>query len=154
LFSEFHEELFLSQCCPGVPAARELAERTFTLSEFLEKGSKGFRPPRLNRKALVQGHCHHKAIMGPDYRILESGCYGMAGSFAFEKETFDVSIACAERVLLPEVRKAGDATLILANGFSCREQIGQQTTQRTLHLVEVLQLAMRECSKGPGLGAP
>ncbi len=149
-----------------MPAALKLAERTFTLSEFLEKETKGFRQPRLNRKALVQGHCHHKAIiglkeekavmdkLGLDYRILESGCCGMAGSFGFEKETFDVSIACAERVLLPEVRKADDATLILANGFSCREQIGQQTTQRTLHLVEVLQLAMRECSKGPGLGAP
>jgi hypothetical protein len=103
----------------------------------------------------VQGHCHQKAIMQLkeekslmqkmqlDYRLLESGCCGMAGAFGYEKDKYDVSIACGERSLLPEVRKAGLSTLIVADGFSCKEQIAQETNRHALHLAEVLRFGYR-----------
>ena len=67
----------------------------------------------------------------------------MAGSFGFESDKYDVSIAIGERRLLPSVRRAADSTLIVADGFSCREQISQQTDREALHLAEVIQLAKR-----------
>src|SRR5699024_4698307 len=100
--------------------------------------------------------CHHKSIMGMDadqslleklgldFEVLDSGCCGMAGSFGFEKEKYEVSIGAGERVLLPRVRQADDDTLIIANGFSCREQIAQTTRRRALHIAQVLQMAMHE----------
>jgi Fe-S oxidoreductase len=74
---------------------------------------------------------------------LNSGCCGMAGSFGFESDKYDVSIAIGERRLLPMVRRAADSTVIVADGFSCREQISQQTEREALHLAEVIQLAKR-----------
>jgi hypothetical protein len=71
----------------------------------------------------------------------------MAGSFGFDAEHYDVSIKCGERVLLPAVRAAPRDALIVADGFSCREQIAQTTDRRALHLAQVLQMALRE---GPG----
>src|SRR5947207_11757692 len=68
----------------------------------------------------------------------------MAGSFGFEKEHYDVSIKVDERVLLPAVREAAKETLIIADGFSCREQIAQTTDRRALHLAEVIAAALRE----------
>ncbi|MDQ6610309.1 MAG: FAD-binding oxidoreductase, partial [Bacteroidota bacterium] len=101
--------------------------------------------------------CHHKAIMkmdceksvlkktGLEYEILDSGCCGMAGYFGYEKgDHYDVSIAAGERVLLPAVRNATDDTIIIADGFSCREQIEQQTNRKGLHLAQVLQMALKE----------
>ena len=79
--------------------------------------------------------------IGLRYELLDSGCCGMAGAFGFEKDHYEVSIACGERVLLPRVRNAREETLIVANGFSCREQIEQTTHRRALHLAEVLELA-------------
>ena len=141
---------------PESMQARYLAENTFTLAEFLEKKLPGYQPPQLKRRAIVQGHCHQKAIMrmkeeeavmekmGLDHDVLESGCCGMAGSFGFEKEKYEVSIACGERALLPEVRKAGLATIVMADGFSCKEQIAQETNRHALHLAEVLALGLQE----------
>jgi len=81
--------------------------------------------------------------LGVDYAVLDSGCCGMAGAFGFEKgEHYDVSIACGERVLLPAVRAAASETLIVANGFSCREQIAQTTGRRAVHIAEVLLMAL------------
>jgi Fe-S oxidoreductase len=141
--------------------ARRLQQQTFTLGEFLAERAEGYQPPRLRRKALVHGHCHQQALMklrgeeailakmGLDYEVLDSGCCGMAGSFGFERgEHYDVSVACGERVLLPAVRRADPDTLIVADGFSCREQIAQQTGRRALHLAQVLRLALREGSGG------
>jgi hypothetical protein len=68
----------------------------------------------------------------------------MAGAFGFEKDHYAVSIQCGERVLLPRVRNAGEQTLVIANGFSCHEQIVQTTDRKPLHLAEVLELAYRE----------
>ena len=117
--------------------AKRLSTGTYILSEFLEKKAPNFRVPPLKRKALVQKHCHHDHVMGfkeedavlrklgLDFEILNSGCCGMAGSFGFEAENYDVSVAVGERRLLPAVRKADDDTLIIADGFSCREQVGR-----------------------------
>jgi Fe-S oxidoreductase len=134
--------------------AQRLAKQTFMLGEFLDR--EGYVPPRLRRRALVQGHCHHKAVIGfdsdtrvldkigLDYQVLDSGCCGMAGSFGFEADHYDISIAAGERLLLPAVRAADADTLIIADGFSCREQILQTTSRQPLHLAEVLQLALHE----------
>ena len=141
---------------PESEEARRLAQNTFTLSEFLEKKVPEYHPPQLSRRAIVQGHCHHKAILhmheetalmkkaALDYTVLDSGCCGMAGSFGYEKDKYEVSIACGERSLLPSVRKAGLSTIIVANGFSCKEQIAQQTGRHALHLAEVLNMGLRD----------
>ena len=133
--------------------AKRLASQTFTLAEFLER--EGWHSPKLHRKALVQRHCHHQAVMsfdsdkkmledlGLDLEIPDSGCCGMAGSFGYEHgERYDVSVKCAERALLPKVREASPDALIVADGFSCREQIEQLSGRKALHLADVLQMAI------------
>jgi len=124
-----------------------------TLSEFIHHAGDSFRVPLLKRKAIVQGHCHHKAIMkfepeedvlqkmGLDFDHLDSGCCGMAGAFGFERKHYDISMRIGERALLPRVREAAADTLIIADGFSCREQIEQATGRTALHLAKVLQMA-------------
>ena len=149
--SVFRDEL--TNLFPALPRAERLKKQTFTLSEFLEQ-QKDFVPPSLSRRVVIHGHCHHKAVMrmkaeeslfkkmGLDYQMLDSGCCGMAGSFGFESEKYDVSIKVGERVLLPAVRKAERSTVLVADGFSCREQIAQTTNREALHTAEVLALAM------------
>ncbi|HEY1677235.1 MAG TPA: FAD-binding and (Fe-S)-binding domain-containing protein [Candidatus Sulfotelmatobacter sp.] len=150
--SVFRDELH--NLFPESSAARQLAENTFTLSEFLDKKVPDYRPPKVHQQAIVQGHCHHKAVMRMkeenslmekmelDHRVLESGCCGMAGAFGYEQDKYPVSVACGERVLLPEVRKAPVSTIIVADGFSCKEQIAQETNRHALHLAEVLKLGL------------
>ncbi|HZX04403.1 MAG TPA: hypothetical protein VFF46_15810, partial [Kribbella sp.] len=75
---------------------------------------------------------------GVDREQLDSGCCGLAGNFGFERGHYDVSMAAAERVLLPKVRAAGNDTVIVADGFSCRTQIAQATDRRAVHLAELL----------------
>jgi FAD/FMN-containing dehydrogenase/Fe-S oxidoreductase len=147
----FRDEL--TNLFDGNKAAERLSKQTFFLSEFLMERVPNYRPPKLEREALVHGHCHHKAAlrfkkerellsaMGLDANVLDSGCCGMAGAFGYEEYHYEVSIQCGERVLLPAVRNADPDTLILADGFSCREQIQQQTRRKALHLAQVLQLA-------------
>ncbi|MBV9761955.1 MAG: FAD-binding oxidoreductase [Acidobacteriaceae bacterium] len=138
----------------GDESAKRLQRQTFLLSEFLQQKNKDYRPPRLARKAVIHGHCHHKSSlkfdsekellhnMGLDCDILDSGCCGMAGAFGYEAEHYELGIQCGERVLLPAVRKAPRDALIIADGFSCREQILQETDRRALHLSQVLQMAL------------
>ncbi|HZI56247.1 MAG TPA: FAD-linked oxidase C-terminal domain-containing protein, partial [Verrucomicrobiae bacterium] len=133
--------------------AQKLRAQTFLLSEFLIKAD--YRPPQLKRKAIVHGHCHHKSVLkfdaetellnriGLDYQILDSGCCGMAGSFGFEADKYDVSVKIGERALLPAVRNAAADTLIITDGFSCYQQIQGLTGRRALHIAEVLQMAIR-----------
>ena len=160
----FRDEMFAM--FPHHENARRLKKQTFTLAEFLEKHAPDYRVPKLHRKALVHGHCHHKAIMklncekkllekiGLDYNIPDSGCCGMAGAFGFEADKYDVSIACGERVLLPEVRKAGKDTLIVADGFSCREQVRQTTDRHALHIAQVMKMAIDQGPRGPSGNFP
>ncbi|MGE5755427.1 MAG: FAD-binding and (Fe-S)-binding domain-containing protein, partial [Planctomycetaceae bacterium] len=155
----FRDELM--GLCPMDEDAKRLTAQTFLLSEFLEKKVPGYEPPKLHRKALVHGHCHHEHVMkfkdeksvldklGLDYHKLDSGCCGMAGSFGFESGHYDVSVAVGERRLLPAVRQADGDTLIIADGFSCREQIADLTDRGALHLAQVLQMALHEGPDGP-----
>ena len=146
---------------PSDQRARALSQQVFLLSEFLEQYAKEFPIPKLARKALVHGHCHHKALMkmtaeenvlrrmGIDFTAPAPGCCGMAGAFGFEKEKYDISRAIGELELLPAVRQAPTDWLIVADGFSCREQIAQETDRHALHLAEVLQMALREATESP-----
>jgi FAD/FMN-containing dehydrogenase/Fe-S oxidoreductase len=141
---------------PDDPDAQQLSKNSLLLSEFLEKKAPDFKMPKLAGKALVHGHCHHKALMkmddelsvlrkiGLDSDMPDAGCCGMAGAFGFEKDHYDLSIKCGERLLLPTIRQAAKETLLIADGFSCREQISQTTERRPLHLAQVLQLAMNQ----------
>jgi FAD/FMN-containing dehydrogenase/Fe-S oxidoreductase len=130
-------------------------QNTFLLSEFLVKKA-NFHPPRLHANAVIHGHCHHKAIiqgaeqeeklleqMQLKVKVLTDGCCGMAGAFGFEEEHYDISAKIGEHGLLPHVRNAGTSEIIIADGFSCREQISQMTNREALHVAEVLQLALR-----------
>jgi FAD/FMN-containing dehydrogenase/Fe-S oxidoreductase len=149
--SVFRDEL--CNLFPENPRAARLRDQTFLLSEFLEHHALGFQPPRLSRKVLLHGHCHQKSLMkmndeesllrkmGVELESIDSGCCGMAGPFGFEKDKYAVSQAVGERVLLPAVRQSLPETLIVSDGFSCREQIAQSTGRRALHLAEVLRLA-------------
>ncbi len=162
--SVFRDEL--RNLFPSNPRASRLRSQTFLLSEFLEHHAPGFRIPQLSKKVLLHGHCHHKALMkmkdeesllrkaGVDLQSLDSGCCGMAGSFGFEKDNYNVSLAVGERVLLPAVRQATPETLIVSDGFSCREQILQTTGRRALHLAEVLQLALGDVQREVRSGRP
>ncbi len=146
------------------PEHAALAKRFFTLSEFLQREQ--IELPQLHRNAVIQGHCHHKAIMkfepeeellkkmGLEFRQLDSGCCGMAGAFGFDRDNYEISMRIGERVLLPAVREASRNTLIIADGFSCREQIEQSTGRKALHLAQVLQMAEREGPEGPAGDLP
>src|SRR5205823_12497675 len=89
-----------------------------------------------------------------EHQRLESGCCGMAGSFGYERDKYQVSIACGERSLLPEVRKAGLSTIIMADGFSCKEQIAQETNRHALHLAEVLDMGLCPETSGKSMIYP
>lgn len=147
----FRDELL--NLFPDDEDARALSRRVVLLSEFLAQHAPEFRPP-LDADAMVHGHCHHKALMRMDaetqvleemgvrLRVLDSGCCGMAGAFGFEAGHYDVSMKVGERVLLPAVRAAAPATYVVADGFSCREQIRQGTGRRALHLADLIALAI------------
>jgi hypothetical protein len=87
--------------------------------------------------------------MGLQFDLLDSGCCGMAGSFGFERDHYDVSMKAGERVLLPAVRQAPRDTLIVADGFSCRTQIAQSTNRRALHLADLMEMAVQDGVHGP-----
>ncbi|MFL5537753.1 MAG: (Fe-S)-binding protein, partial [Longimicrobiaceae bacterium] len=136
------------------PRAARLATAAVTFEEFLA-ALPDWRPGRLERRAVVHGHCHQKAIvgMGPttevlsrveglEFRVLDSGCCGMAGSFGYEQGHYEVSRACGERVLFPAVREAAAEDLVVAPGFSCRHQIADFCAgRRALHPAELLAMA-------------
>jgi Fe-S oxidoreductase len=150
--SVFRDEL--CNLFPDDPLADQLRRQTFLLSEFLEQHAPDYVPPRLERKVVLHGHCHQKALMkmghaesllrkmGVDLNSLDAGCCGMAGPFGFEKEKYEVAQAIGERVLLPAVRAASQDTLIVSDGFSCREQIAQSTGRHAYHLAELMRLAL------------
>jgi Fe-S oxidoreductase len=148
---------------PGLfPHDRDVArlrEQTRTLAELLT-GTPGWQPPRIDRAALAQPHCHQHAVLGydADRELLTragvrldavGGCCGLAGDFGFTAGHLRVSMACAEHELLPALRAASPETLVLADGFSCRTQIEQSGVGRqALHLAEILAAAQRGASPG------
>jgi len=135
---------------PDDPRAAKVKAQVMLLGEFLVKHAPGYKPAPTQRKMLLHLHCHQRAIFnikdemaalgatGGEVKVLDSGCCGMAGPFGFEKKTFDVSQTLGERALLPAVRAADPGTVIVTGGFSCREQISQNTDRRAVHLAEVL----------------
>ncbi|NBH11574.1 FAD-binding and (Fe-S)-binding domain-containing protein [Amycolatopsis sp. SID8362] len=141
---------------PGDQDVRRLRAQTVTFAELLTEHSPGYRPPRLDVKAIAQVHCHQHAVLGwdadeqllraagVDAEHLDSGCCGLAGNFGFEKGHLGVSEACAERVLLPRVRAAEPGTAVLADGFSCRTQLHQLDSggREGVHLAELLDFAL------------
>jgi Fe-S oxidoreductase len=150
--SVFRDELL--NLFPDNDRAHRLSSQVLSLSEFLENKAHDFPVPKIGGRALVHGHCHHKSIMKMtdeeavlrrmdiDYQMPAPGCCGMAGAFGFEKEKYDVSLAIGELELLPAVRNAPSDWLIVADGFSCREQIRQCTGRDALHLAEVIRMAL------------
>ena len=153
--SVFRDEM--TEILWGNVDASRLKKQVFSLGEFLEKKAGDYRPPAVPRKVYVHGHCHQKSAgkmkeeqhlirkMGAEYREIDSGCCGMAGAFGYEAGThYDVSMACAERALLPAVRAAEQDALIVSDGFSCREQIQQTTGRQALHLAQVVRIGIGE----------
>jgi len=142
-----------------LPGTGALAANAFLFEEFLAREAEAGRlqlPLKpLQQDALLHGHCHQKAFgaMGAVERVLrlvpglkvssiESSCCGMAGSFGYEAEHYDMSLKMAELSLLPAVRRAGAETLIVADGTSCRQQIADGTERRALHVARVLERAL------------
>ena len=131
------------------PAARTVAASIRTLAEVLT-GAPGWRPPRLDGMTVIaQPHCHQSAVMGwdADAALLRrcgaqvtrvSGCCGLAGNFGVEQGHYQVSVAIAERGLLPAVRQAPQDAVVLADGFSCRTQLADLAGQPAMHLAELL----------------
>jgi FAD/FMN-containing dehydrogenase/Fe-S oxidoreductase len=148
----FRDEL--PNMLPHDEDAKRLSQNTLTLGEFLTQEAQHYEPPKLERKAIVHGHCHHKSIMGMDaeeklleelgldFEVLDSGCCGLAGSWGFEKEHYDLSMQIGERRLLPAARNAERDTLIISDGFSCKTQIEHATDRRALHIAQVIKMAM------------
>jgi Fe-S oxidoreductase len=134
--------------------ARALAGATVTLAELLVHRAPDWQPPRAAAHSISQTHCHQHATsgfsadsallhrMGIDNTTLDSGCCGLAGNFGFERGHYDVSVAAGEQVLLPAVRAAAPDTHVLADGFSCRTQIAQQTDRTGTHLAQLIARAL------------
>ncbi|MEO6834954.1 MAG: FAD-binding and (Fe-S)-binding domain-containing protein, partial [Candidatus Tumulicola sp.] len=151
--SVFRDEM--SNLLHGNEDANRFKKQTFLISEFLEKHAPHYQPPKLKRKVVAHAHCHQRSVLdvsaeerllkklGVDYSFPDSGCCGMCGAFGFEKgDHYKVSMAVGERRLLPAVRAAAADTVIVATGFSCREQISQTTDRQALHPVQLVKMAL------------
>ena len=142
------------------PAAEQLAKNTLLFEEFFKKeilagniSASSFSSEK--KKIKLHGHCHQKALSGMEnafamlnlpqnyeVTIIPSGCCGMAGSFGYQKEHYEVSMAIGEQTLFPAVRKASEETLIAAPGTSCRHQIFDGTGRKALHPVQIMAEAL------------
>jgi Fe-S oxidoreductase len=135
---------------PDSDEARSLSKQMTQFGDFVAQNLERFPAARQGGRAIVQAHCHHHAVIGfkAELELFErlaldverppQGCCGMAGAFGFAAETYEVSRAIGERVLLPAVRSEPSETLIIADGFSCREQIEQGAGRKTMHLADLL----------------
>ncbi len=142
----------LEKMLPYDDDAKRLARNAMHFGEFFERHN--LEVPSMEAKALMWGHCHHRATggvsdeqavlsrMGLEVEPLKGGCCGLAGSWGFESGKYDISMACGDQALLPAVRKADEREVVVADGFSCKTQIEQAGTgRRALHLAEVMKLA-------------
>jgi FAD/FMN-containing dehydrogenase/Fe-S oxidoreductase len=149
--SVFRDELV--QLLPGDARAARVAGRAQSLGELL--AARGWTPPAIGGRALLHGHCHRKALggLGAEAGLLraagvevaspDTGCCGMSGSFGFKPQHYDASRRIAELALLPALRAADSETTIVADGFSCREQVEDLAGRETLHFAEILARALR-----------
>jgi FAD/FMN-containing dehydrogenase/Fe-S oxidoreductase len=152
--SAFRDELVA--LFPEDADARRLSEQTFILSEFLER--QRYQPPKLSANALVQMHCHHVAALGTDAEqallkrmgvaaeVMDAGCCGLAGSFGFSRDKYEVSVRVGERKMAPLIRAADADTAIVTDGFSCREQIEHLTDRQPMHIAQLLRRAIRNAA--------
>lgn len=137
--------------------AREIADAAMMFEEFVVTNAQSFSFKPLKQKALLHGHCHQKAhnvmgsvtgalglVPGLEVETIESSCCGMAGAFGYQAETYAVSKAMGELSLLPAVRAAESATLIVADGTSCRHQIADGAGRDAVHVARVLELALAQ----------
>ncbi|MGN6586980.1 MAG: FAD-binding and (Fe-S)-binding domain-containing protein [Solirubrobacterales bacterium] len=134
--------------------AKRLSLQTLTLAELLQRHAPDWKAPRIERRAIVHGHCHQEAVMGMsaekelyerlglDFEVLDSGCCGLAGSFGFEREHDQISREIGEQRLMPAVREAPAETLLIADGFSCKTQIEELTGRRAVHTAEAISSAL------------
>jgi Fe-S oxidoreductase len=150
----FRDEL--PEMFPEDGRAKRLREQVWLLADWLQAKAPEFGAGRLaGVQILVHGHCHHKAVFGgprseiallrkagATVEMIEAGCCGMAGPFGFEADKFEVSKTIANQALLPAVQAADARTIVVADGFSCREQIAQLGHKQALHFAEVL---ARQC---------
>jgi Fe-S oxidoreductase len=132
------------------PLARRLAAQVHYFADFVADRLDRFPKFLRGGSALVQVHCHHHAVIGFDKEQTllaglgieverpPQGCCGMAGAFGMAKETFEVARKIGERILLPRVRELNEETVIVADGFSCREQIEIHGGRKTMHVAELL----------------
>lgn len=141
-----------AELLPGDPAVAALRGSVHTLAELLTLRAPDWAPRRVagGQRAVVQTHCHQHAVLGAaaDAALLAragvdvvswpSGCCGLAGSFGYQRGHEELSVALAERALLPAIRGAGPDAVLLADGFSCRLQTRQLSTAHPMHLAEVL----------------
>ena len=145
-----------AELLPGHPLVSRLEAGVRTFAELLAEHGEELRAAVVAPagRALVQLHCHQHAelgadadravlaALGADAEVLDSGCCGLAGNFGFEKGHYEVSMACAERVLLPAVRAADPDVAVLADGFSCRTQLRQAATREPIHLAQLAARAL------------
>lgn len=148
--SVFKDEL--TNLFPNEDAAQRLSRQVILFPDFLEQV--GYQPRPLKGKAVVHGHCHQKALwsMSPEERllqsaglqpqVLDSGCCGLAGSFGYEAGHHDISMQIGNRVLLPRIREAAPDSFIVADGFSCRQQIAHGSHRTAMHTAEVLAMGL------------
>ncbi len=139
--------------------AAKVAEHSYLIDEFLamlaERGDLDLQFTDVEKKVLFHGHCHQKSLVGtapsmaalrlpPGYQVelINSGCCGMAGSFGFEKEHYDISMAIGEQVLFPTIRERGPDWEVAVMGVSCRQQVEHGAGRPARHLVEVLRDAI------------
>jgi Fe-S oxidoreductase len=142
-----------------LPRAESLAANSYLFEEFLAKeadaGRLSLNLKRQEKTALLHGHCHQKAfaampaiskvlgmVPGLKVQTIETSCCGMAGSFGYEAEHYDVSMKMAELALLPAIRSASPEAVIIADGTSCRHQIADGANRTALHAARVLAQAL------------
>jgi Fe-S oxidoreductase len=155
----------LTGMLPHDDDAQRLARCAMHFAEFFETYE--IPVPRLDRPALVWGHCHHKATggmdpehsllgrMGLDVTPVSGGCCGLAGSWGFENGHHDISMQSGELGLLPAVRDADRDAVIVADGFSCKTQIEQSDVdRRALHVAQVMKMARDHGPQGYRGGPP
>ena len=150
--STFKDELL--NLFPDDDRARRLSRQFVYFADFIAGRLDRLPAPNKGGEALVQAHCHHHAIIGFDQEqaLLDhlgldverppQGCCGMAGAFGMARESAKVGRAIGERVLLPRVRELPRETIIIADGFSCREQISSNTDGRAVHIAGLLHARM------------
>lgn len=159
MFSDDYKDMMNGQ--DQKAKAEAIAQNTMLIEQFVqyaieeEGATLNLDGSRLPDKLMLHGHCHQKALVGTgsamsvlrsiegcDVEEIPSGCCGMAGSFGFEKEHYDISMKIGEQTLFPAIREQSGDFVVVAEGISCRQQIQHGTGKRAMHLVEVLAQAL------------